>query len=267
MLAENAALRKVRYRRAAVHSLECVFIGICMRAAKALLICGAPCLCWGCRSLCWRCVLGRAHAQSWRLFGHFGRERCRGGRRSQIKLSTKSFGTDAAEVAARGIANITSTLEEADLSDIIAGPMPREAAAGRAAALLLGASCTTLHPGICSPERKHSVHRHGAPRMNIAVLSTVPESFKCNQGVPRTRRYRRCASWRTRWPATRSCGRWTSATTRSAKRASAPSPRGSATRSACRVTVRIPARPCRTCVSTLLLRARCPYSTLSDAVD
>ena len=39
----------------------------------------------------------------------------------QIKLSTKSFGRDAAEVAAKGIANIASTLVEADLSDIIAG--------------------------------------------------------------------------------------------------------------------------------------------------
>ena len=39
----------------------------------------------------------------------------------QIKLSTKSFGRDAAEVAARGIANIADTLVEADLSDIIAG--------------------------------------------------------------------------------------------------------------------------------------------------
>lgn len=39
----------------------------------------------------------------------------------QIKLSTKSFGRDAAEVAARGIANIANTLVEADLSDIIAG--------------------------------------------------------------------------------------------------------------------------------------------------
>ena len=44
--------------------------------------------------------------------------------RLQIKLSTKSFGSDAAEVAAQGIANIISTLEEADLSDIIAGPPP-----------------------------------------------------------------------------------------------------------------------------------------------
>lgn len=42
----------------------------------------------------------------------------------QIKLSTKSFGRDAATVAAKGIANIANTLEEADLSDIIAGESP-----------------------------------------------------------------------------------------------------------------------------------------------
>lgn len=42
----------------------------------------------------------------------------------QIKLSTKSFGRDAATVAARGIANIANTLQEADLSDIIAGESP-----------------------------------------------------------------------------------------------------------------------------------------------
>ena len=46
---------------------------------------------------------------------------------AQIKLSTKSFGTDAAEVAAKGIANIVATLEEADLSDVIAG-LPRRQA-------------------------------------------------------------------------------------------------------------------------------------------
>ena len=47
--------------------------------------------------------------------------------RAQIKLSTKSFGTDAAEVAARGIANVVTTLEEADLSDVIAGLLCRKA--------------------------------------------------------------------------------------------------------------------------------------------
>ena len=39
----------------------------------------------------------------------------------QIKLSTKSFGREAATVAAQGIANIADTLQEADLSDVIAG--------------------------------------------------------------------------------------------------------------------------------------------------
>ena len=45
----------------------------------------------------------------------------------QIKLSTKSFGREAATVAAQGIANIANTLQEADLSDIIAGVYPGNA--------------------------------------------------------------------------------------------------------------------------------------------
>ncbi len=39
----------------------------------------------------------------------------------QIRFSTKSFGVDAAEVAARAIENIAGTLVDADMSDIIAG--------------------------------------------------------------------------------------------------------------------------------------------------
>ena len=54
----------------------------------------------------------------------------------QIKLSTKSFGTDAAEVAAKGIANIVATLEEADLSDVIAGLPRRQAAQPQASGLI-----------------------------------------------------------------------------------------------------------------------------------
>ena len=39
----------------------------------------------------------------------------------QIRFSTKSFGVDAAEVAARAIENIAGTLVDADMRDIIAG--------------------------------------------------------------------------------------------------------------------------------------------------
>lgn len=39
----------------------------------------------------------------------------------QVKFSTKSFGRDAAHVAAAAIENIAATLEHADISDIIAG--------------------------------------------------------------------------------------------------------------------------------------------------
>lgn len=45
----------------------------------------------------------------------------------QIKLSTKSFGRDAAETAAKAIANVAASLEHADLSDIIAGRPEAEA--------------------------------------------------------------------------------------------------------------------------------------------
>lgn len=45
----------------------------------------------------------------------------------QIKLSTKSFGTEAASVAASAIANCAASLTHADLSDVIAGRPEAEA--------------------------------------------------------------------------------------------------------------------------------------------
>ena len=45
----------------------------------------------------------------------------------QVKFSTKSFGEDAAHVAARAIQNCAATLREADASDIIAGRPEKEA--------------------------------------------------------------------------------------------------------------------------------------------
>lgn len=45
----------------------------------------------------------------------------------KIKFSTKSFGIEAAEVAAKAIRNVASTLKEADMSDIIAGRPEDEA--------------------------------------------------------------------------------------------------------------------------------------------
>ena len=47
--------------------------------------------------------------------------------RMQIKLSTKSFGRDAAEVAAAGVRNCAASLAHADLSDVIAGRPEAEA--------------------------------------------------------------------------------------------------------------------------------------------
>lgn len=44
----------------------------------------------------------------------------------QIKLSTKSFGIEAAEVAARAIENVAESLTHADISDIIAGRPEKE---------------------------------------------------------------------------------------------------------------------------------------------
>ncbi len=46
---------------------------------------------------------------------------------SRIKFSTKSFGVDAAHVAAKGIRNIRATLKHVDISDIIAGRPEDEA--------------------------------------------------------------------------------------------------------------------------------------------
>ena len=44
----------------------------------------------------------------------------------QIKFSTKSFGIEAAEVAARAIENVAKSLTHADISDIIAGRPEKE---------------------------------------------------------------------------------------------------------------------------------------------
>lgn len=45
----------------------------------------------------------------------------------QIKLSTKSFGRDAAEVASQAIANLSKSLVSVDMSDVIAGRPEAEA--------------------------------------------------------------------------------------------------------------------------------------------
>ncbi len=39
----------------------------------------------------------------------------------QIRLSTKSFDAECAEVAARGFTNVAASLTDVDLSDVIAG--------------------------------------------------------------------------------------------------------------------------------------------------
>ena len=46
---------------------------------------------------------------------------------SKVRLSSKSFGIDAANVVTKAFANISSTLKEVDLSDIIAGRPEDEA--------------------------------------------------------------------------------------------------------------------------------------------
>ena len=51
----------------------------------------------------------------------------KGAKFSKVKLSTKSFGIDAAKVVTKAFANIASTLKEVDLSDIIAGRPEEEA--------------------------------------------------------------------------------------------------------------------------------------------
>lgn len=51
----------------------------------------------------------------------------KGAKFTKVKLSTKSFGIDAAKVVTRAFANIAATLKEVDLSDIIAGRPEDEA--------------------------------------------------------------------------------------------------------------------------------------------
>lgn len=71
----------------------------------------------------------------------------------QIRFSTKSFGVDAAEVAARAIENVAGSLVDADMSDIIAGrpggcmrmwllPLMWAAAIGQGAACAAAAAAT-----------------------------------------------------------------------------------------------------------------------------
>lgn len=60
---------------------------------------------------CQRQVLQLQHGTYWYL---------------QIKLSTKSFGIEAAEIAARAIENVANSLTHADISDIIAGRPEKE---------------------------------------------------------------------------------------------------------------------------------------------
>ena len=52
-----------------------------------------------------------------------------GSKIQKIKFSTKSFGVDAADVASKAIRNVSSTLIDADMSDIIAGRPEDEALA------------------------------------------------------------------------------------------------------------------------------------------
>ena len=52
-----------------------------------------------------------------------------GARISKIKFSTKSFGVEAAQVAAAAIRNVSATLLDADMSDVIAGRPEDEALA------------------------------------------------------------------------------------------------------------------------------------------
>ena len=46
---------------------------------------------------------------------------------AQIKLSTKSYGQDAAEEASEAIENVSKSLVDADMSDVIAGRPEAEA--------------------------------------------------------------------------------------------------------------------------------------------
>ncbi len=109
MLAENAALRKARCLQAGPHRTWCpssalVHVDCCDHVGVLQVARSGPGDMICCSACTGTSVPGFVPVEM------------------QIKLSSKSFGTDAAEVAAHGIANIISTLEEADLSDIIAGP-------------------------------------------------------------------------------------------------------------------------------------------------
>ena len=44
-----------------------------------------------------------------------------GATHTRVRLSTKSFGADAAQVAAGALANVKDSLRDADFSDVIAG--------------------------------------------------------------------------------------------------------------------------------------------------
>jgi hypothetical protein len=72
----------------------------------------------------------------------------------QIRFSTKSFGRDAAAVAAKAIGNVAGSLTDADISDIIAGE--------------LHLHVLDHHVQRGSPESKRACHDHLTMKITIS---------------------------------------------------------------------------------------------------
>lgn len=152
----------------------------------------------------------------------------------RIRFSTKSFGVEAAHVAARAIENVAATLEDADMSDIIAG---------RPGGALVEAAHGTspLSARVCCV-RVFWTLRWLLASITASILLLVKpasqlaaDSMCCWRPccaidlLQRTRLWRRCESSLLRW-AGLACATSTSVTTRWGRRAFAPALPPSASR-------------------------------------
>lgn len=175
----------------------------------------------------------------------------------QVRFSTKSFGVEAATVAAEALRAVAGSLQHADMSDIIAGrPVsasstctaqqlaawepfvahisscrrlrPSALPARQAGAALLLMLMCSQHLMFCARTRRCG-QSTPCPRVADHSCVHVPHCFRnlhthrcrpCCCPCRRMRRLRRCGWWLLHWPR-RSCGTSTSATTRSGRRACA----------------------------------------------
>jgi hypothetical protein len=139
----------------------------------------------------------------------------------QVRFSTKSFGVEAATVAAEALRAVAASLQHADMSDIIAGrpvsnsqPGTHQAPASNVPIQLLAGNATlrgircVVQPYLiyhidnrCALEHRQQQKQLQSCLHAVGRTCTHARHALCCR---RTRRWRRCGWWRLRWPR-RSC--------------------------------------------------------------